>query len=77
MCTLKGLGPQTSYPITEQQHKFKSDDGADCDSQCFEGNFASTLSEPERLNNTLSKGQSSGQIHSQDHGLCVLSATAN
>lgn len=58
----EGLGPQTSLPLTEEHRR--SDDGGDCDSQCFEGNFAYVISEPEWLNNTLSKGQSSWQIHS-------------
>lgn len=61
----EGLGPQTSLPLTEKHHTVRSDDGVDCDSQCFEGNFAYVISEPEWLNNTLSKGQSNWQIHSE------------
>lgn len=51
----EGLGPQTRLPpsLTEQQHTVRSDDGTDCDSQCFERNFASVISGPEWLNNTL------------------------
>lgn len=61
----EGLGPQTSLPLTEQQHTVRSDDGVDCGSFFFfRGNFASVISEPEWLNNTLSKGQSNRQIHS-------------
>lgn len=50
----EGLGPQTK----QNRSTGRGDDRLDCDSQCFEGNFASIISEPEWLNNSLSKGQS-------------------
>ncbi len=56
-----GLGPQTSLPLTEQQRTVRSDEQVDCDSQYF----AYVVSEPEWLNNALSKGQKNWQIHSE------------
>lgn len=61
---LGGLGPRTSL-LQNGSTQSEVMTGVDCDSQCFEGNFAYVISEPEWLNNALSKGQRNWQIHSE------------
>lgn len=64
VCTfyLKDLDPRqaTTFFFFFEQNicTVRGDDWVDFGCQCFERNFASVISKPDWLNNTLSKGQS-------------------